>query len=97
LNYFDSIGLECPPYTNPAEFILDLSSVDNRTPEAEIESSERVQKLVTEWEKRSLEMEQPVEEDKAILSQLPKKKTVNWFVQTAALTSRSFKNLIRDR
>jgi hypothetical protein len=31
LLHFRALGLECPPLTNPAEFILDISSVDVRT------------------------------------------------------------------
>ncbi len=36
LEYFDKIcGYPCPPISNPAEFILDLSSIDNRSTDLE--------------------------------------------------------------
>lgn len=40
--YFSGLGHACPTLTNPADYFLDLSSVDNRTPEAEEESAARV-------------------------------------------------------
>lgn len=42
VDYFASFGHPCPGLTNPADYFLDLSSVDNRTPEAEEESKRRV-------------------------------------------------------
>lgn len=31
LVYFNSLGYPCPPLTNPADFVLDISSVDVRS------------------------------------------------------------------
>lgn len=42
LAYFASIGHHCPPYTNPAEFLIDLVSFDQQSPKA---SSERIKSL----------------------------------------------------
>lgn len=42
LTYFANIGQECPPNTNPAEFLIDLVSFDQDSPEA---SSNRIKSL----------------------------------------------------
>ena len=42
LAYFASIGHHCPPDTNPAEFLIDLVSFDQQSPEA---SSQRIKSL----------------------------------------------------
>jgi len=43
--YFGALGLECLPEYNPADFFLDVVSMDYRTPEAEAECRERVRLL----------------------------------------------------
>jgi hypothetical protein len=35
LPYFKSLGYEAPPFVNPAEFLIDLVAIDNRTHENE--------------------------------------------------------------
>ncbi|SCV69195.1 BQ2448_2215 [Microbotryum intermedium] len=49
LDYFDRLGHPLPVLANPLDFIIDISSVDNRDDSAESESSERVNKLVLAW------------------------------------------------
>jgi len=49
LPHFSSLGLSPPKRTNPLDFVIDVSSVDNRDDEAERESKERVGKLVLAW------------------------------------------------
>ncbi|KAL4441885.1 hypothetical protein ABPG77_003801 [Micractinium sp. CCAP 211/92] len=43
--YFASTGYACPPGYNPADFILDVTSKDHRTPESEAATEKRVQLL----------------------------------------------------
>jgi hypothetical protein len=43
--YFAALGLECLPEYNPADFFLDVVSMDYRTAEAEAECRERVRLL----------------------------------------------------
>ncbi|KAL7274936.1 hypothetical protein RUND412_002141 [Rhizina undulata] len=49
LSYFVSIGHPFPFHVNPADFLIDLSAVDSRTPEAEEASTARVASLVASW------------------------------------------------
>lgn len=50
LGYFSRQGLECPTHTNPADFALDMITVDLQQEEREVESRERVKKLLGQWE-----------------------------------------------
>ncbi|KAH6896698.1 P-loop containing nucleoside triphosphate hydrolase protein [Thelonectria olida] len=47
--WFDGMGFKLPPFVNPAEFIIDIAAVDNRTPELEQETTERVERLKGSW------------------------------------------------
>ena len=49
LPHFSSLGHSPPKRTNPLDWVIDISSVDNRDDEAELESKERVGKLVMAW------------------------------------------------
>lgn len=49
LPYFARLGLEPRLHTNPLDFLLDISSVDQRTDEAEVTTGERVRHLVEAW------------------------------------------------
>lgn len=40
--YFEGLGFRCPEHFNPADFFLDVISMDYRSPELETESRERV-------------------------------------------------------
>ena len=46
-------GYTCPPETNPAEFAIDVISVDASSQEKEIESCRRVRALVSAWSRCS--------------------------------------------
>lgn len=52
LPHFDSLGYPAPEHTNPLDFVIDLSSIDNRTDEAEESSKERVGALVSAWRRK---------------------------------------------
>ncbi|XP_066450943.1 ATP-binding cassette sub-family G member 8 [Eleutherodactylus coqui] len=45
VQYFSSIGYPCPRYSNPADFYVDLTSVNYRTKEEETETLERTGSL----------------------------------------------------
>ncbi|XP_041420214.1 ATP-binding cassette sub-family G member 8-like [Xenopus laevis] len=52
VEYFSSIGYPCPRYSNPADFYVDLTSIDQRNKEREAESLERTSSLAEIfWEK----------------------------------------------
>ncbi|XP_040286120.1 ATP-binding cassette sub-family G member 8 [Bufo bufo] len=52
VQYFSLIGYPCPRYSNPADFYVDLTSVNYRTKEEETETLERTRSLAEIfWEK----------------------------------------------
>ncbi|KAL8733181.1 MAG: hypothetical protein Q9181_003680 [Wetmoreana brouardii] len=53
LPYFEDIGYPLPPFVNPAEFLVDIAAVDNRSPDLEKDSSARVEMLKQAWRKGS--------------------------------------------
>ncbi|WVQ77432.1 hypothetical protein IAR50_007118 [Cryptococcus sp. DSM 104548] len=53
LGWFYSLGHEVEPGVNPLDFLIDISSVDNRTPENEESSLARVRALTQAWSLRS--------------------------------------------
>lgn len=52
LVYFGRRGYDCPKNTNPADFALDMITVDLQKEEVEAESRERVKKLIDSWSAR---------------------------------------------
>lgn len=50
LGYFSGLGFECPRHTNPADFALDMITIDLQQEHREIESRERVRRFVEHWE-----------------------------------------------
>lgn len=50
LSHFAKYGYTCPRDTNPADFALDLVTVDLQRDDREAESRERVQRLIEGWE-----------------------------------------------
>ncbi|KAJ4317288.1 hypothetical protein N0V84_007424 [Fusarium piperis] len=49
LPWFETNGFRKPPFTNPADFIIDVSSIDYRNPQLEEESRTRIKSLKTAW------------------------------------------------
>jgi len=47
--WFKELGMELPPFVNPAEFLIDIAAIDNRSPELEATSSQRVDRLKNAW------------------------------------------------
>jgi ABC-type multidrug transport system ATPase subunit len=50
LEHFARCGYECPRHENPADFFIDVISIDNRTPEALVDSRARSDKLIAAWD-----------------------------------------------
>lgn len=49
LPYFASLGCNCPKVTNPADFALDLISVDLQHSTREAASREKIRSLISDW------------------------------------------------
>ena len=50
LNHFKDLGYECPDRTNPAEFLIDLVSLDMQSPTSKALSMANIEKLVVAFE-----------------------------------------------
>lgn len=49
LSHFTALGHECPKTTNPADFVLDLITVDLQQEDREAITRERVHRLISSW------------------------------------------------
>ncbi len=49
ISYFENLGFYVPDHVNPADYFIDISSIDSRSVETEQTSTERVKRLVNEW------------------------------------------------
>merc|ERR1712100_43245 len=91
-----SLSLPCPKFFNPADFVLDISTVDLRTPSSTKKSVARVEKLINNWrqseECKKMEEIPPETEAPIITSH-----TNNWFHQLAVLLVRDFKSIRRSK
>ena len=54
VGYFASLRFECPNLTNPADYFMDITSLDARNPEREKSSRERIEFFATEAMTRRL-------------------------------------------
>ena len=54
VGYFASLRFECPNLTNPADYFMDITSLDARNPEREKSSRERIEFFATEATTRRL-------------------------------------------
>ncbi|KAJ7171842.1 P-loop containing nucleoside triphosphate hydrolase protein [Mycena crocata] len=59
LAWFEERGCELRKETNPLDFLVDVTSIDNRSPEREDESRARVSALVEAWKDRQMEKQAP--------------------------------------
>ncbi|KAI1763104.1 P-loop containing nucleoside triphosphate hydrolase protein [Hypoxylon sp. FL1150] len=51
LPYFSGLGYQCPQHTNPADFALDLITINLQEASREAESREKVRRLIDSWQK----------------------------------------------
>ncbi|XP_004616135.2 ATP-binding cassette sub-family G member 8 [Sorex araneus] len=49
VSYFTAAGQPCPRYCNPADFYVDLTAIDRRSPEQEVASRERARALAAQF------------------------------------------------
>ena len=102
LSWFDGLlpgGLR--PHVNPADYLIDIVAVDNRTKEAEGESQARVNMLLAAWRKESgsrFAAEETMSEGSHVPDGRPKRvaQSVPFLRQVQVLTSRTLLTTIRD-
>ncbi|KAK8922855.1 putative ABC transporter ATP-binding protein/permease [Metarhizium anisopliae] len=99
LSWFTSQGFPLPPFVNPAEFIIDIAAVDNRTPELEADTIARVRGLKAAWAEESAQRYPPLLQvvDNRNRKQSSLAKThASFFRQLQVLTDRTLKVTYRD-
>jgi hypothetical protein len=100
LPYFAKLGHELPPFTNPAEHLIDIVSVDNRSEEAEAVAQQRVDRIKAAWREHSSQVSSEKKpRDSAVVAKerkLPSTRHTSFMQQTRVLTARTFKVTIRD-
>lgn len=77
LPYFAFIEYPCPAYKNPADYYLDLVTLDDLSAEAMVESSQRIDQMASAYKRRAEPLSDPG--PPAILP--PKIKRANFLVQ----------------
>lgn len=102
LPYFEDIGFPLPPFTNPAEHLIDVAAIDNRTSELEAESHSKVQRLKEEWHQHSLQKwgDEHISGGTVVatreLRETRKEARSTFMRQVKVLTARTHKVTIRD-
>ncbi|KAM5345876.1 hypothetical protein ACJ41O_011737 [Fusarium nematophilum] len=97
--WFGDLGFELPPFVNPAEFIIDIAAVDNRTPELEQETTARVERLKAAWNQESEKRFAPLEntvDDGRRKQKKRAEKHAGFMRQLMVLTDRTLKVTYRD-
>lgn len=95
VDHFAKLGFQCPQNTNPADFFLDLISVDKRTPEALAESQARFEVLSSAWSKIAANTSY-APSDEVPCDEVMPSRNLNYFQEVAVLTDRAFKNTYRN-
>ncbi|KAL9025280.1 MAG: hypothetical protein Q9196_005865, partial [Gyalolechia fulgens] len=101
LPYFDDLDFPLPSFVNPAEFLVDLAAIDNRSPELEQESSARVEALKQAWRQAAGNRTSSLGDEKPILEPVPATQHPDnghayLGRQIRVLTRRTFKITYRD-
>jgi ABC-type multidrug transport system ATPase subunit len=102
LPYFATLGHEMPAFTNPAEYLIDVVSVDNRSAEAERVAQERVGRVIEAWRlhsSKSLNEKDGLGSSSTIIKAQGKERQANrssLMQQTRVLTARTWTVTIRD-
>ncbi|PNY25851.1 ABC transporter ATP-binding protein/permease [Tolypocladium capitatum] len=99
LPWFEAQGFQLPPFVNPAEYIIDIAAVDNRTPELEEESSTRVKVLTAAWRSESESRFAPLPTPIGTGHRKPRSEAerhASFLRQLRVLTNRTLKVTYRD-
>ncbi|KAL0937010.1 ABC efflux transporter [Colletotrichum truncatum] len=99
--WFEGMNFKLPPFVNPAEFVIDIAAIDNRTPELEEETTARVDRLKTAWNNESEKKFAPSEKLVETSGRRRSSKTATtkhaaYGRQIRVLTDRTFKVTYRD-
>jgi ABC-2 type transporter len=96
LTYFDNLSFPCPPRVNPADHLIDLSTIDTRTSSAEETTSTIVSSLIQSWKRHQLTSSAGPDAVTSPPEAPIKSPGVSTFRQIWYLTTRNFWITIRD-
>lgn len=100
LPWFESQGFQMPAFVNPAEHVIDLAAVDNRTPELEADSMARVERLKVAWAAESESHFSAVDAEVTATGGLSigrrNNRATSFTRQIQVMTSRTLKTTYRD-
>lgn len=103
--YFSSLGHPCPAASNPADYFVDISSVDPRSVGGERDSRAVVASLIKAYEAHTGKLESAVKPvvllaaEGRVMSETQPQNTLHrasWLLQVTQLTSRFYTNNYRD-
>ncbi|KAM4770873.1 ATP-binding cassette sub-family G member 5 [Rhinophrynus dorsalis] len=103
ISFFDDCGYECPEHSNPFDFYVDLTSVDTRSKERELETYGRSQSIVSAYRNsehfhNTLELiETSRSTKKRKLIPFKRKEAPNEFTKLWVLLRRTVRNLSRNK
>ncbi|KAF2115591.1 ABC transporter-like protein [Lophiotrema nucula] len=97
LPYFSRLGYDLPPFVNPAEYLIDIVSVDNRSAEAEEAAQVRVDGIKQAWREHEVEVqEKPDAEATTARVAFRTTRHISLLQQIRVLTARTWIVTIRD-
>jgi len=100
VQYFRDIGYECPPETNPAEFLIDLVSIDTEDLDEAVKDEERVRYLFEAFQRSSSQNSKHIQRSLSIqrsISQVNRSKGILVpLPRFLALLRRSWRQNIRN-
>ncbi|KAF2073162.1 hypothetical protein CYY_005515 [Polysphondylium violaceum] len=100
VDHFAALGYECPYDVNPADFFLDLITINSQNEKVEQESTERLGQLIEGYKESLLSKpsiglaSSSAEEMKRFV---PESRNTSFLYQVLLLIKRSFQHIIRDK
>jgi ABC-2 type transporter len=95
LEHFSSLGYPIPSNTNPSDFFLDITTLDQRSDEQYKETESRITKFVESYETKFPQAKQPfVEKDQG---ETKIEWPMLWLSEFLILMSRNMKDTLRDK
>ncbi|SCU82895.1 LANO_0B07778g1_1 [Lachancea nothofagi CBS 11611] len=92
--YFRELGFEAPPHANPADYFIDICSVDSRSPQLMQQTQNRLDELIKNWKAHQRLPEAcPALQNAKVKPTMP---SVSFLNQVRVLTERSIKLNMRD-
>ena len=95
--HFESLGFPIPPNTNPSDFFLDITTLDQRSEELLSESTGRIQVFIDAWKPNTLDLPVKVEASKGSSKCcLREKSSFSWWSEFSILLNRNMLDVFRD-